>query len=218
MTRNNGVAFLSSGCVAIVATVFLYFWLLDDVLTTPIRLTALATLTAAEALATVKAWRIRDAALVQATALVGGVHILLVAATSFVFIALNPARPTVYLLLNAFFLTALAVVDVALFRAARSNLTQNVWNSIVLQAERLRVRYANAACGSKLEALAEAARYSDHTASTGKEAAVASALDALSALLESSADANALEAQISAVAALIEERNVDARASKRGAY
>ncbi len=221
MSKTNGNAFPVAGCVAIAATLLLYFWIFDDVFTTPVKLIALATLLLAEAIAIVKIWLIRDAVFARATATVSGVHIALVAATSLLFIALNPESPKAYILLNLLFLAATSVVDIALFRVAKDDgalvANQKAWNTIVSQAERLRVRYADSEYAPKLEALAETARYSDNTASTDKDAAVASALDALSGLLTSS-DANAIEAQISAVAALIEERNVDARASKRGAY
>lgn len=161
MTQKTGNASASvvCCCAVIAATVLLSLWILNDVLSTSVKLSVLAALLLAEGLALAKVWR----------------------------------------------------------EKRRFATFPNEWNLIVAQAEYLRVEYANSDYGPRLEQIAETARYSDAAVSTDKERDVMSALKSLSDLLASS-DAKAIEDKILELSALLEKRNIDARALQRGDY
>ena len=161
MTKNTGISSASvvCCCAVIAATVLSALWILNDVLSTPVKLAVLAALLLAETLA-------------------------------LIFILRERRRFTTF---------------------------PNQWDLIVAKAEYLRVEYANADYGSKLEKIAETARYSDNVVSTNKERDIISALDSLSDLLTSS-DAKAIEDKIDELSALLEKRNIDARGLQRGNY
>lgn len=126
--------------------------------------------------------------------------------------------PLVKLIALAALLLAETLALIFVLREQRRFATfPNQWDLIVAKAEYLRVEYANADYGAQLEKIAETARYSDNVVSTNKDGAVLAALDALSKLLASS-DAKAIENQINKLSALLEKRNIDARALKKGNF
>lgn len=215
---------LICGVASIAVTVIFYLLAFDNIFTVPMCWVSLMFLILAEAIATVKVFKVKRTILGVSSIVASTVHVIAVFMFSIFFVNIYPLLIKKYLLLNILVLCVLLVVDVIIVfftnRIAtqnnKLNESQSVLEGCIEKAKSLCAEFSSTNHKKDLEEIVELLKYSDNSCLSQDEMTIMNKLDEVQLLLKNNDDG--ISEKIIEIKNVIKLHSIKVASMKRGSY
>ena len=210
----------------VVITALVYFLLVDDLFSKPIKWISVCFVVVAEIFLCLKFLSNRKSIILNVHGITGGIYLAIVFILSIIYINIPDPSIKWFISIHSILLLVLVVADLTILNfdirmsasdAALTHSQSEIFNCLKI-VEGIIAENTNAVLEKPLNELCEAIRYSDNSILSGDEDNIAIALEELRVLLKDTYDVADVSKKISAIQALVKIRSNELKQKQRGNF
>ncbi len=212
--------------LAIVVTALVYWLLVDDLFSYPVKWLSVCFVLLAEIIMCLKFVSRKQSIIMNTQGMTGGLYLVVVFVLSLIYVNLSEPNIKWFIAIHAILLLVLAIADLTILnfekRTSASD-TALAKNQSVMAAcgaliDRIIAENADSEFSKDLSDISEAIRYSDNSLLSGDESDIMDSLKGLKEALKNTDNEEDISAKIKAIKALIKTRSIYIKQNQRGKF